>query len=94
MVLLPRDEIVQLVRINSAWDGMQERCGTRQGSIDDMLGFLLRKNHGKNGCNAVGPKWCLTPVLRQACILPTPDITIGVRPHGAGPSRTSVRARA
>jgi hypothetical protein len=48
MALLPRDEIVQLVRINSAWDGMQEQCGTGQGSIDDMLGLLLRKSHGKS----------------------------------------------
>jgi hypothetical protein len=47
MALLPRDEIVQLVRTSSTWDGMQERCGTGQKSIDDMLGLLQRKNHGK-----------------------------------------------
>jgi hypothetical protein len=35
----------------------------------------------------------LTPVLRHACICPPTDVTSGVRPRGAGRSRTSVRVR-
>jgi hypothetical protein len=53
MARLPRDEIVQLVCISSAWDGMAERCGTGQGSIDAMLALLLRKNHRENGCDTL-----------------------------------------
>ena len=35
----------------------------------------------------------LTPLLCHACLFPPTDLTLGVRPRGAGPPRTSARAR-